>query len=177
MKIPDNAIRALKSGGIGVMPTDTIYGIVCKALDKKAVTRVYELKRRDPHMPFIILIDSLNTLPKIGIKIEKQKKVLLEKIWSTAPASVILPCFDEKFAYLHRGRKTLAIRQPSPRWLRSLLKKTGPLIATSANLHGQPVAKTTKQAKKTFADNIDFYLNGGKLASKASSILQITVLR
>ncbi len=78
------AVDFLKKGKIGVMPTDTIYGLVGKALNKKTVERIYEVKKRKPEKPFIILISSLRDLKLFGVKPEK----ILKKYWPGA-ASVI----------------------------------------------------------------------------------------
>ncbi len=131
----------LKSGGVGVLPTDTMYGIVGSALNKKTVAKIYKLRYRAPHKPLIVLISSFSDLPKLGIKLKPAEQKILKKIWP-APVSIILPCFKKSLEYLHRGTKTLAVRMPKVKFLTGILAKTGPLVAPSANLEGQPPAKT-----------------------------------
>lgn len=63
-----NIIKILKSSGVGVMPTDTIYGLVGRAEDKKAVERIYKIKRRNKKKPFIILISNIQDLKKFGVR-------------------------------------------------------------------------------------------------------------
>ena len=166
------AEKSLKNGGIGVIPTDTIYGIVCSALSKKSVERVYKLRKRSPNKPVIVLIGSLRELKKFGITLSAISYKQLAKLWP-GPISVILPGKSKKFSYLHRGKKTIAFRMPGKAALRRFLNKTGPLIAPSANFEGEPPAKTIKEARKYFGDKIDFYIDEGKLKSKSSTIVSI----
>lgn len=165
-------INFLKNGGVGVLPTDTIYGLVGSALSQQAVERIYKLKSRTPSKASIILISSIDDLKLFYIQLTEEVKKFLEKIWPN-PVSVILSCPKDKFAYLHRGTKTLAFRIPKNKKLLELLKQTGPLIAPSANPEGQPPAEDIGQAKDYFKDSVDFYLDGGKLSSPPSTLIEI----
>ena len=154
------------------MPTDTIYGLVGLALSKKAVEKIYKVRKRNPKKPLIILISSLNNLKLFGVKLDKKAKKLLRRLWP-GKVSVILPAASKKFTYLHRGTKTLAFRLPKPQWLRRLLAKTGPLAAPSANPEGLPPAKTIGEAKNYFNGQVDFYVNAGKLETLPSAIISV----
>ena len=174
-------LKLLKQDKVGVLPTDTLYGLVGRALDKKSVARIYKVRRRNSKKPLIILISSLANLKLFGIKLGKPQQKFFKKIWP-GPVSVILPCHSKKFSYLHRNTNSLAFRLPKPKWLRQLLIKTGPLVAPSANLEGRPPAKTIKEAKKYFKNRVDFYLDAGKLAGAPSTLIslkggKITIIR
>ncbi len=162
----------LSSGGVGVIPTDTLYGLVGRALSLGAVERIYKLRKRDGNKPFIILIGSLSDLGLFGVEVDKKTKKILRQVWP-GPVSVILPCEGENFSYLHRGGKTLAFRLPAKAGLAALIKKTGPLIAPSANPEGEPPAKTIKEARRYFGDSADFYLDGGTLDSPPSTLVSL----
>ena len=165
-------VLGLQQGGVGILPTDTIYGLVGRALSKKAVEKIYKLKKRNPRKSFIILINSLDDLRLFGIKLDRKTRRFLRGLWP-AKISVILPCRGEKFRYLHRGAHSLAFRLPKKKWLRELLKKTGPLVAPSANPEGKKPAATLKEAKDYFGNGVDFYLGGGRLKSKPSTIIRL----
>lgn len=167
------AINILNQHGVAILPTDTIYGIHAKALSQEVVERVYQLKSRDEQKPFIIIISSLNDLKLFNVFIAPQVKTFLEKIWPN-PISVILPCSDEKFSYLHRDLKSLAFRFPNNQFLLEVLKQTGPLISTSANLSGQPPATSINQVTQNFGDQIDIYIDQGELAGVSSTVLKIS---
>lgn len=164
--------KILKQGGVGVLPTDTLYGLVGSALLPEAVEKIYKLRRRRAKKPMIILIGSLEDLSRFGIKLNSELLSVLRFFWP-GKISLILPCPVKKFSYLHRGTKTLAFRLPKKQGLIKLLKKTGPLVAPSANFEGFPPAKTIKEAKNYFGDKIDFYLNGGKLDSLPSTLIEM----
>lgn len=165
-------IELLKAGQVGVMPTDTIYGIVGSALNPTTVEEIYDLRKREPDKPFIILISSLDDLKKFEVKLTKEQKDFLQKNWPN-PLSVILVVNADKFKYLHRGKKSLAFRMPKEQKLLELLKQTGPLVAPSANLAGGKPAETIEDAKKYFGDKVSFYLDRGKLKSEPSTIIQL----
>ncbi|MGB7957432.1 MAG: L-threonylcarbamoyladenylate synthase [Minisyncoccia bacterium] len=182
----DNFIKVLRSGGAGILPTDTIYGIVGSAMSPETVERIYFWRKRDPKKPPIILVASVGDLRKFGIVMDAAAKKVLMQLWP-GKVSVILPMsrrcgMSKKFTHLHRGTETLAFRVPKPAWLRKLLQMTGPLIAPSANIEGKPPALTIRAAKKYFGENVDFYADAGRLASKPSTLIKIehghvTVLR
>lgn len=149
-------VEIIKKGGVGILATDTLYGLVGSALSSKAVSRIYQLKKRNKKKPFIILISSFKDLSIFNIKIEGFQKRILKKIWP-GKVSVIFPCPLKKWAYLHRGTKSLAFRLVKKKSLRELLKKTGPLVAPSANLEGQKPVETLQEARRIFGDRVDFY--------------------
>ena len=171
IKEVNKIIETLKSGGVGVIATDTIYGIVGQALDETVVERIYKLKQRQLSKPFIILINSLADLESFGIKLSDKESNEIMKFWP-GPVSVILNCEFSKFIYLHRGGNTLAFRMPAIDWLRDIIQSTGPLVAPSANPEGLAPADTIKQAKNYFGTKIDFY-KSGKTTSRPSKIIQI----
>ena len=106
------------------------------------------------------------------MKLNGPVKKVLDKIWP-GQVSVILPCESDKFEYLHRGTKALAIRFPDKKDLLELLKETGPLIAPSANFEGEPPALTIKEARDYFGDKVDFYEDAGKLDSQPSTLISL----
>lgn len=172
LSLVKSRVLGIKKGAVGVLPTDTLYGIVGRAESKKVVERIYNLKERNSQKPFIILIGSLLDLQKFGIKPDEKTQKFLQQIWP-GKVSVILPCQSKKLAYLHRGKKSLAFRLPAKKNLIKLLQKTGPLVAPSANPEGQKPAETIEEAEKYFKQSVDFYVAGGKLKGAPSTIVEI----
>ncbi len=170
------AIKVLKSEGIGILPTDTLYGIVGQAFSKRAVERIYEVKGRNETKPFIILISSIKDLEKFRIS-SKLQKVFIENSTGRRPISIILPLpksVQKKYEYLHRKTNSIAFRFPKKKSLIQILKKTGPLVAPSANPEGFPPATTITEAKKHFGNKIDFYIGGGRKIGKPSKLISIS---
>lgn len=166
------AALLLKEGTIGVVPTDTFYGICGSALNKKTVWEIYKLRKRNPKKPMIVLIPSFNDLKKFKVRLKKWQKEVLEKIWP-GKISVVLPCLSEKFSYLHRGTKTIAFRLPLKKELLKILSISGPLAAPSANWEGYKPAKNISAAGKYFGNRV-FYYGTEKLEGKSSSLIDIT---
>ncbi|MBU2028692.1 threonylcarbamoyl-AMP synthase [Patescibacteria group bacterium] len=172
-KIKDLGLAVdIKRGAVGVLPTDTLYGIVGRAESEEAVKKIYNLKERNSQKPFIILIGSFLDLQKFGIKPDEKTRKFLKQIWP-GKVSVILLCESKKLAYLHRGKKSLAFRLPTSKNLIKLLKKTGPLVAPSANPEDKKPAETIEEAKKYFGKRVDFYVAGGRLEGTPSTILEM----
>ncbi len=155
-----------------MMPTDTIYGIVGSALNPLTVEEIYVLRKRDTSKPMIILISSLDDLLDFDITLTSAQKDFLTKIWPN-PVSVILPCPYSRFFYLHRGKKSLAFRMPDNKNLLKVLQQVGPLVAPSANIEKEKSAETILGAKKYFGEKVSFYLDGGRIKTKPSTIIQL----
>lgn len=171
----------LKNGGIGVIPTDTIYGLVGSALRPETVRRIYKVRQRNSKKPCIVLIGNFYDLKLFGVSIAPDTRQLLKKYWP-GRVSIILPCREKRFTYLHRGTKSLAFRLPQEKSLRDLLQKAGPLIAPSANPEGLSPAKSIRQAREYFSNAVDFYVDAGKIISKSSALIafkngSVTTLR
>ncbi|HSH31854.1 MAG TPA: L-threonylcarbamoyladenylate synthase [Candidatus Saccharimonadales bacterium] len=167
----DQVASILNSGGVGVLATDTLYGLVGRALDRAAVERIYRLKVRQPDKPCIILISDLASLSLFSISLDSDAQKRLQQYWP-GPVSIVLPCVRADLSYLHRGTKTLACRVPAKRSLRQLLANTGPLVAPSANPEGAPPAETIDQARGYFGAAVDFY-RGGRTKRQPSKLIKM----
>src|SRR5258708_26592783 len=166
------AASLIKREKIGVIPTDTIYGLVGLALKPKVVKKIYKVRKRNIKKPFIVRISRLQDLTKFGIRLTASLRNILKKVWP-GKVSVVLPCDLKKFSFLHRNTHSLAFRLPKNSKLLSLLRLTGPLVAPSVNFEGQKPATTVKRAADYFGNKIAFYLGGGELSSKASTLVKL----
>jgi L-threonylcarbamoyladenylate synthase len=162
----DEAIASLLKGDIGVLPTDTVYGLVARAHDEQAVTRFYKLKHRE-RKPGTIIAASVSQLIELGFD-----KAVLAKAASLWPdsLSVIVPV-SRNIPYLDQGIGDQPLRIPKDENLRALLKQTGPLVTSSANDPGKPTAETIEEAYAYFHDTVDFYVDGGTMAGRAPSTI------
>lgn len=161
----------IKSGRVGVMPTDTIYGIVGSALNPDSVERIYDIRKRNKNKPMIILISSISDLDKFNTELPQMIKNKLEMLWPN-PLSVIFNVKGEEFEYLHRGTNSLAYRIPNNSQLLKLISDVGPIVAPSANFEGEVPAKTINEAENYFGDEVDFYVDWGKLQSNPSTLIK-----
>ena len=166
-------IEDIQNGKIGVIPTDTLYGVVGSALNADVVERIYEIKQRDGDKPFIILISDIGDLQKFNIQLSEEQQKYLNNVWPGA-VSIILSCPGDEFKYLHCGKRSLAFRLPDDEDLKELLKQTGPLVAPSANLQDQTPAYTIQRAREYFGDQISFYSDEGELRAESSTLVDLT---
>jgi tRNA threonylcarbamoyl adenosine modification protein (Sua5/YciO/YrdC/YwlC family) len=168
MNIEAAADTLRTQGTIGVIPTDTVYGVVARAHDQAAVTRLYELKRRE-HKPGTLIAASVDQLVELGFK--RRYLQAVERFWP-GPVSVVVPCME--LAYLHQGVGSLAVRIPNNPELLRLLQSTGPLLTSSANQPGEPPANTAAEARAYFDDGVDFYEDGGGLSgAQPSTVIRV----
>lgn len=175
--------ETLKAGGIGVLPTDTIFGLVGSALNEETVERIYRVRERRPDKPLIVLISSLADLSLFGLKPDPDTVAILKKYWP-GKVSIILPLPRhnavkaglpplKKFHYLHRGTNAIAFRLPAKKSLIEILKQTGPLVAPSANPEGKLPASSVKLARIYFGGKVDFYHGRGEIFAAPSALIEI----
>lgn len=151
------------------MPTDTLYGIVCDAANTEAVQKLYAIKQRE-QKPGTVIAANIGQLAELGIKARYLKAV--ERFWP-GPISIVVPC-DDRLAYLHMGKRSLAVRVPDVPDINALLQKTGPLLTSSANMPGEPPANTVAEAERYFANQVDFYVDGGDMSGhEPSTVIRI----
>lgn len=160
-------ISFLHLGRIGILPSDTLYGVVCSASDEESVKRLYTIKNRDKK-PGTIIAASIDQLVKLGIK--RRYLSAVQGYWP-GPVSVIVPTDNPKLGYLDQGVGTLAVRIVADANLVALLEDTGPLMTSSANLPSMEPASTIKKAKEYFKNRVDFYVDGGDLSHRQPSTL------
>ncbi len=170
-EVTDERLEALlHRGAVGVLPTDTVYGVACCASQEAAVERLYALKTREKK-PGTVIAASIDQLVELGLKRRYLKAV--EEYWPGA-VSVIIPDGNPATQYLRQGVGGLAVRIVADKKLVKLLKQTGPLMTSSANHPGKKPADTIEEAMKYFADKIDFYVDGGNLSKrKPSTVIRI----
>lgn len=161
----------LRNGAVGVLATDTLYGLVGSAFFPDVVARIFQLKRRNINKPVIVLVSDVEQMKYFGIELTREVLRALQTYWP-GRYSIVLPTKeDKKFDYLTRGTGTIAFRMPDRADLFELLDLSGPIVAPSANIEGEPPATTIEEARRYFGDEIDFYADAGKVSGKASTII------
>jgi len=157
----------LQNGGIAVVRTDTLYGIIALASNEQAVEKVFAAKHRDRTKQCIVLIPDAAAVPEYQSVIAKFSS-------PEQPTSIVVPATNEP-AWLLRGGNTIAYRVVANKFLKSVVEAVGPVIAPSANPEGQPPAQTIDEAHTYFSDEVDCYINGGQVPStvQASRIIEV----
>lgn len=156
----------IKGGAIGVIPTDTVYGLVAAANQPTAVKKLYTTKPREL-APGTMIGASVNDFILLGFHEEQLDRVA--RYWP-APVSVVLLA-DAVDSAIKQKRTELPVRIPNSSTLMQLLAKTGPLMTTSANAPKQPTSTSVQMAVDYFGDDVDFYVDGGDLSGRPPSTI------
>lgn len=159
-------IDCLRMGGIVVARTDTLYGVLARADNEVAVTRVYSLKHRSQHKSPIVLVADRQ---QIYGDIPTATARLMDSHWP-GPVSIIVPT-TEAPKWLRRENDSVAYRMPADEELRRLISQTGRLIAPSANPEARQPALSVEQAQDYFGERVDIYVDGGRLDNDSPSQL------
>ena len=157
-------VEAIKSAGLAVIPTDTVYGICCDASNTEAVAKLYALKDRHSK-PGTVIAASIDQLVGLGIKRRYLKAV--EQYWP-GPISIEIP---HGVGYLSQSTGRQAFRIVKNQELAGLLKKTGPLLTSSCNQPGEKPANNINEAIDYFNGQVDVYVDGGDLSDREPSTL------
>lgn len=171
-------LKMLQTGAVGVMPTDTVYGLVAPANNEQAVERMYALKDRF-QKPGTTIAASAEQLIDLGLDAESVQKVAY--LWP-APLSIVMS-IAEPLAYITQGVGESPFRVVADEKLRMFLEQSGPLVTSSANAPGEPTAQNLAEAQGYFADRVDFYVDGGHIGERPPSTIarlegnKLTVLR
>ena len=163
------AIACIKNEEVVGIPTETVYGIGVDPLSQAAVDKIFNLKEREESKPLSILVHSFHDL--IKLKIISKVPEIVELYWP-GPLTIIVES-ELNFAD-GVGTKipnSIGVRVPDNELTLELLKKTGPLAVTSANISGQEDITNEKDAESVFGDKIGHYLQGSALHGSGSTIV------
>lgn len=174
------AIKSIKNGKILVCPTDTVYGLICDATNKKAVKKLFKIKKRGAQKSIPIFIKDIRTAEKLAFINQNQEK-FLKKVW---PGKVTVILKRKRKTKLYGvDKKTIGLRIPKYKLVNELLKKLNlPLTGTSANISGQPPSTKIKEVIKQFQPTTkfgggqpDLVIDAGNLKkSKPSTVIDLT---
>ncbi|WP_232847733.1 L-threonylcarbamoyladenylate synthase [Occultella kanbiaonis] len=166
----DAAVEALASGGLVVLPTDTVYGIAADAFTPKAVAALLRAKGRGRQMPPPVLVGDLNTLDGLATEIPESVRELVTEFWP-GPLTVILRAQPSLHWDLGDTNGTVALRMPDDEVALDLLRRTGPLAVSSANKTGNPAAQTAAEAYDQLLRTVKVYLDGGPARGSVPSTI------
>ena len=164
----NQAYNIISHGGIAVFPTDTVYGIGCDPYNKKAVSKIYNIKSRSILKPFPVLTYSKETAEEIVCFDEISEKIV-KKFWP-GPLTIILKVSDQNLIKSLNLRDKIAIRVPNQKCTLDLLKKCKFLVGTSANLSRNPSHTDPEECLKNI-EGWDIFIDGGIITGKGESTI------
>ena len=167
------AAAALGTGGIVVLPTDTVYGLAARPDLPAAVRAVFRAKGRPEGMHLPVLAASLDQVRALGVNLTGAASELVTRWWP-GPLTLVFG-FDDAAPrpdWLAR-RDEVAVRIPDHGFLRTLMERTGVLLVTSANPHGEPTARTCAGVAAELGGVVDLVVDGGELAEMPSTLVNV----
>lgn len=166
--------QIIKTGGIVIFPTETVYGIGVNGLNETAIKKLYEVKQRPINKPISLLVNSIDMIEKVAKDISEIEYDLIKKFFP-GPLTIVLKKKDCVPDSLTAGFDTVGIRMPENEIALKLIEYAGVPIATpSANISGKPSGTNLKEIMKDFNDNVDYFIDGGlSKIGIASTIVQI----
>lgn len=159
------AVSILKNGGVLLVPTETVYGLVCDAASESGIAKIYEMKHRPSSKLLTSFVDSAETM-LAALPPQPAMVASFVHAFCPGPITLVVPDGDVYSGY----------RIPDHPWLLELLKRyKRPLASTSANLSGQPPAHTVEEALQSLAEMPDLVIDNGPIdaSSKPSTVVQI----
>ena len=170
----EEAAAALRSGGVVLVPTDTVYGLA--ALTPGAEEDLFVLKGRPGDRSIAVLVADRPAAESLAASVPPALAELMDRHWP-GPLTVVLPRPQASGPQLGGDRDTVGVRCPDHPWLRRLLGEVGPLATTSANRHAQPTpprASDVLAALPPVPDSsaaITVAIDGGPCAGEASTVV------
>lgn len=168
------AAYAVRRGELIVLPTDTVYGIGADAFSPLAVSELLRAKRRGRDMPPPVLVGTPKAATALIEDLGPDGQDLIDAFW---PGALTIVCrANRSLAWdLGETKGTVAVRMPDHEVAIELLKQTGPLAVSSANLTGNDAAVTADEAETQLGDAIELYLDAGRCADNVpSTIVDLT---
>lgn len=167
-------VEVLQEGGVVAYPTDTVYGFGCSLYNKKAIERIYQIKRSEKHRPFSFICADLKDISlycKVSNYAYKTMKRLLPGPYTfILEGTKLVPKI-----MLTPKRKTAGIRVPNHPIALALVKELGhPIISTSATLPGGEVLYDPVDIDQKVGKLLDLIVDGGILVSEPSSVIDLT---
>ncbi len=174
------ALDLLSRGAVIAAPTDTVYGVMCRYDNSAAIAALFAIKERPPDKAIPILIGDRSQLDLLVQQpLSAAADLLIERFWP-GPLTLVLPAQANLPPALTASQATVGVRMPAHAGLCALIRRSGPLAATSANLSGAAETHTAAQVAQQLAGRLPLILQddadeaGGREPAPASVIVDLS---
>jgi L-threonylcarbamoyladenylate synthase len=155
------AIEALRAGGLVAMPTDTVYGVGVALDEPDGLPRLFAAKERPFDRAIVLLVADVEQAASVGV-LSPEAHVLADRFWPGGLTLVLAQAPGAALpSVLTASALTIGLRVPDHECPRAIARALGPLPVTSANLSGQPDARTADEVLAQLGERIDLVLDGG----------------
>lgn len=168
---PKAAANALLAGGVALLPTDTVYGLVAHPEHPRAARQIFKLKQRPDALRLQVLAGSKSDLDQIGAVLSPAAEALLDSDAVRGGVTFILALDPARRPEWLAERDEVGVRFPDDVFIQSIIGETGPLYATSANAHGKPPGETVNAILADLDGAPDFVADGGRLIGVNSTVV------
>jgi L-threonylcarbamoyladenylate synthase len=169
----DDAAEALSRGNLVVMPTDTVYGLAARPDLAGATAKVFEAKERPRDLTLPVLAASVAEAATVG-EMDHRARALAGRFWP-GPLTIVAPRTDRARRWdLGEERETVGVRLPDHLTALALLRITGPLAVTSANISGQPTPVDCDGVRLALGAPVAVYLCAGRCDGAPSTVVDLT---
>ncbi|KPJ69047.1 hypothetical protein AMJ44_04785 [candidate division WOR-1 bacterium DG_54_3] len=163
--------KILKSGGVVAFPTETVFGIGAALDQPQAIKRIFRIKKRSKNKPLQVLVATLAQTKRLG-KFSKKAQEFAKKNWP-GPFTLVVYKTRKVPKLVTGGSPKVGIRMPNHKTTLELIKKCGPIVATSANRSGEKPALAVKEVRKKVPE-VDYILSGRVKSGKPSKVVDLT---
>jgi tRNA threonylcarbamoyl adenosine modification protein (Sua5/YciO/YrdC/YwlC family) len=172
MRLIRKAVEVLNDGGIIVYPTDTVYGIGCDLFNKRAIEKIYEIKKRSVKQPFSFVCSDLSDISQYAVVSNYTYKIM--RHFLPGPYTFILGASKLVPKILLPKRKTVGIRVPDNKICLALVSEFGhPIISTSVKSEQNEIMTDPAEMHESLGNKVDLVIDGGILGSELSSVISL----
>jgi L-threonylcarbamoyladenylate synthase len=170
----DRAAEVIRRGGIVAIPTDTLYALVCDPVNLHAVGQIFEAKGREANRALPFFVSDVLMAEQLAREITTRFFLLARRFWPGG-LTIIVPASSKVPLKVTGNTGRLAMRQPKSRVPQALLEKLGqPLVASSANLSGQPTCASGIEVFGVMDGRVDLVLDAGAIRGTGATTVDIT---
>jgi L-threonylcarbamoyladenylate synthase len=174
MRAIERAAAAVRRGEVVAIPTDALYTLVADPLNLHAVGRVFAAKGRESIRSLPLLVSDLVMAEELASEVSARFYLLARRFWP-GPLTIIAPASSRVPLKVTGNTGRLALRQSQSKVANALLERLSqPLIATSANLSGQPTCTSGIEVFGVMDGSVDLVLDGGTVAGTGATTIDVT---
>lgn len=166
------AVKAVQSGGLVVIPTDTSYAVICDAFNSAAITKLRMAKKQNSDIPMPIAAGSIETIRGVA-NFSTMANDLASAFWP-GPLTLLTIAQDSLSWNIGQPGSALAVRVPNHELAQRVLAGIGPSVMTGSQSFGQDAVQNLEQAQSALSDLVEIYLDGGALIPRISTVIDAT---
>ena len=156
------AAQCLRSGGLVVFPTETVYGLGANALSSDAVSLIFRVKRRPADNPVIVHVSDREMVNQVALSIPDVAEALMDNFWP-GPLTLVMQKRTDVPDVVTAGLNSISVRMPAHQVALALISESGvPVAAPSANISGRASITSAAEAVKELSGMVDFIIDSGR---------------